>query len=167
MKKLLISAEKKLIFFEKIILIFFLALMVLLSFLQFFLRFFFSSGLLWMDSFLRYLVLNTAMFSAAYVSGNGSHFALEILSGKLPENISKLIGRAAYLFALFACILLFVSSLSFVKQEYLSDSNAFSAWGIQFKSFYLQLCLPLGFLFSSYHFLLKIFSTNQKQESQP
>ena len=120
-----------------------------------------------MDSFLRYLVLNTAMFSAAYVSGKDAHFALEFLSGKLPEKISRFIGRASYLFALLACILLFISSLSFVKQEYISGSNAFSAWGIQFKSFYLQLCLPLGFLFSSYHFILKMFFGSEKQESLP
>lgn len=160
MKKALFSLQEKLIKFEKLLLISILCIMVFLSFLQFVLRFFFNFGILWMDIFLRYLVLNTAMFSVAYVSSTTGHFALEFFSKKLPPKAVKAAFIFSNFFAFLALIALFFSSVLFVRQEYLSSSIAFSAFEFEFKSFYFQLCLPVGFLFSCYHFLLKTIYPN-------
>ncbi len=166
MKKALFSLQEKLIKLEKFILIALLCAMVFLSFSQFALRFFFNSGILWMDVFLRYLVLNTAMFSAAYVSSSKGHFALEFFSKKMPPKAARGAFILSSIFAFCASMLLFLSSFSFVRQEYLSASIAFSAFEFEFKSFYFQLCLPLGFLLSSYHFLLKVFYTENTEQAK-
>ncbi|MEW5951422.1 MAG: TRAP transporter small permease [Elusimicrobia bacterium] len=165
MKKSALYIQKNLIIFEKYILITLLSVMVFFSFSQFFLRFFLNSGILWMDTFLRYTVLNTAMFSSAYVSAKSGHFALEFFSKKLPPSLAKTAGILSNTFAFLACCSLFISSASFVRQEYLAGAEAFSAFSISIKSFYFQICLPIGFLFSSFHFLINIFLPKNEESN--
>ncbi len=164
MKKFLLLTERKIDLFEKAVLLSLLFSMTFLSFLQFFLRFFFNSGLMWMDTFLRYLVLNTAMFSVAYVSQKGSHFALELLSKKVQGKSLIFFEKSAYFCAFLASSILFLSSLYFVKAEYESVSIAFSAFGLEVRAFILQLCMPISFFLSSFHFFNKMLLQTKTEQ---
>jgi len=75
--------------------------MILLACTQIFLRTVLSSGLLWADPLLRYLVLWSGLLGAVAATGQGKHIALDVLSRKMPESIARWVN----LVTLFFCCL--------------------------------------------------------------
>ena len=61
-----------------------LAAMIILACLQILLRTVFSSGLLWIDPLLRYLVLWCGLLGAVTATSQGKHIALDIFGKQIP-----------------------------------------------------------------------------------
>jgi TRAP-type C4-dicarboxylate transport system permease small subunit len=64
-----------------------LGIMMLLSCWQILLRTFFSSGLLWADPLLRYLVLWCGMLGAVSAAGQGKHIAIDLIGNRLDPRV--------------------------------------------------------------------------------
>jgi TRAP-type C4-dicarboxylate transport system permease small subunit len=65
---------------EQILVALFLSVMILIAFLQIVLRNFFSTGLSWGDSLVRYLVVWVGFMGAALATKEGKHISIEVAS---------------------------------------------------------------------------------------
>jgi len=65
---------------EQILVAFFLSVMILIAFLQIVLRNFFSTGISWGDSLVRYLVVWVGFIGAALAAKEGKHISIEVAS---------------------------------------------------------------------------------------
>lgn len=79
-----------------------LAAMVVLACLQIFLRYVYSSGLLWIDPLLRYLVLWCGLIGALSATSQGKHIALDLTAGRLPAAVEPWLMLLIQLFSLLA-----------------------------------------------------------------
>lgn len=84
---------------ERLILCLLLTAMILFACLQIVLRTFFSSGLLWIDPLLRYLVLWCGLIGAVSATGQGKHIALDITGDHLPKKLEPWITLVTQLFS--------------------------------------------------------------------
>lgn len=103
--------------FEDILLSLILTSMILLACTQIFLRTVMSSGLLWADPLLRYLVLWSGLFGAVAATGQGKHIALDVLSRKMPKSIAPWINLATLLFCCLASAGLTWAGVVFIQGE--------------------------------------------------
>jgi len=79
-----------------------LAAMIILACLQIFLRYVYSSGLLWIDPLLRYLVLWCGLVGALSATSQNKHIALDLTAGRLPPAIEPWLMLLIHLFCLLA-----------------------------------------------------------------
>ena len=79
-----------------------LAAMIMLACVQIFLRYFYSSGLLWIDPLLRYLVLWCGLVGAVSATSQGKHIALDITAGRLPPALEPWLTLVTHLFCMLA-----------------------------------------------------------------
>ncbi|PIS48040.1 MAG: hypothetical protein COT17_00405 [Elusimicrobia bacterium CG08_land_8_20_14_0_20_51_18] len=159
-----LKTEKKLVRFEEILLVVLVFLMIFLSFFQLVKRLFFHSGILWMDIFLRYLVLNTAMISAALVTYHRKHFAMDAVFSFIKPKWHKTLKMTSNTFVLLVSVLLIVASCKFVRDEYKYASEAFAIGDFSVKAFLLQLSMPLSFILMFFHTFMKFFRHDDKKE---
>ncbi|MBI4656122.1 MAG: TRAP transporter small permease subunit [Elusimicrobia bacterium] len=155
--KYLLAFEEILVKIEKSAIVIFVFLMALLSFLQIGLRLFFHSGIVWLDTFLRYVVLWAGMLGASLSSRYSKHFAVDVFARMLPPRWSSAAAVFTGLFAVFVSILLFFASNRFLKQEFLYNSTAFYVNNTAVKSGWLELILPVSFLLIGFHLFVGIF----------
>lgn len=102
---------------EEIILSLILISMILLACTQIFLRTVMSSGLLWADPLLRYLVLWSGLLGAVAATGQGKHIALDVLSRKMPKSIAPWINLVTLLFCSLASAGLTWAGVIFIQGE--------------------------------------------------
>ncbi len=76
-----------------------LVAMILLACLQIFLRTVYSSGLLWIDPVLRYLVLWSGLLGAVTATAQGKHIALDIFGDRIPARLEPWIALLTQLFS--------------------------------------------------------------------
>lgn len=79
-----------------------LAAMIILACLQIFLRSVYSSGLLWIDPLLRYLVLWCGLLGAVTATSQGKHIALDIFGHRIPPAIDPWLSLLTQLFSTLA-----------------------------------------------------------------
>lgn len=79
-----------------------LTAMIVLACLQIFLRSMYSSGLLWIDPLLRYLVLWCGLIGALSATSQGKHIALDLTAGRLPPAVEPWLMLLIHLFSLLA-----------------------------------------------------------------
>ncbi len=79
-----------------------LAAMIILACVQIFLRYFYSSGLLWIDPLLRYLVLWCGLIGAVSATSQGKHIALDLTGGRLPPAIDPWLALLTHFFCILA-----------------------------------------------------------------
>ena len=103
--------------FEEILLSLILISMILLACTQIFLRTVMSSGLLWADPLLRYLVLWSGLLGAVAATGQGKHIALDVLSRKMPKSIAPWVNLATLLFCCLASAGLAWAGVIFIQGE--------------------------------------------------
>jgi len=103
--------------FEDILLSLILISMILLACTQIFLRTVMSSGLLWADPLLRYLVLWSGLLGAVAATGQGKHIALDVLSRKMPKSIAPWVNLATLLFCCLASAGLAWAGVIFIQGE--------------------------------------------------
>lgn len=92
--------------------------MVVLACTQIVLRSVFSSGLLWIDPFLRYLVLWSGMVGAAMATTKGKHIALDVISYLAPPVIQNWLSLLTNLFSTAVSGGLTYAAFLFIRDEY-------------------------------------------------
>ncbi len=102
---------------EEAILGILLLTMIVLACLQIFLRSFFSSGLLWADPLLRYLVIWSGMLGAAMATSRGKHIALDLISFLVPASIQAWVTLVTHLFSTTVAAFLTYAAYLFIINE--------------------------------------------------
>ncbi|MCB1844687.1 MAG: TRAP transporter small permease [Halioglobus sp.] len=126
--------------------------LMLLAVGQIVMRIFFNAGFVWMDEFLKLMVLWIALIASVAASRSGRHLRIDVLSHFMPERLSRLPMFIAEGFAAGICGTLAWQSMRFVKLSYefgdtvLVDTPAWLAHGI----------MPIAFGLMSYRFLLSM-----------
>lgn len=102
---------------ENIVLSLILVAMIVLACSQIFLRTFLSSGFLWADPVLRYLVLWSGLLGAVAATGQGKHIALDIFSKKIPKAIAPWFSLVTHIFSFLVSGGLTWAAILFIQGE--------------------------------------------------
>jgi len=129
-----------------------LVAMIVLACLQIGLRTFFSSGLLWADPLLRYLVLWCGMLGAAVATRENKHIAIDVVGYLAPEQVKPWIRLVIDLFSFLVAAILTWASVIFVRNEVLFGSTPL----LTIPSWVWNLIFPTAFFLITLHFFLAI-----------
>ena len=135
---------------ESVFLITILLSMILLAFLQVILRNFFSTSILWGDTFLRHLVLWIAFIGASLATKENRHINIDALSRSLSKSAKNVTGIIVNFFAATICFFLLKASITFLKYEQESGSTLFKEIPI----WIFQIIIAIGFGLMMLRFLL-------------
>ena len=136
---------------EEWFLCFLLASMVILACAQILLRGVFSSGLIWADPLLRYLVLWSGLIGAAIATRQGKHIAIDVASHLIPEKYYAWLVALIDLFSALVCLGLTYAAVLFIRSE-IEFGGTRVILGIP--SWVLNLIFPLAFGLIAIRFLL-------------
>ncbi|MBN2145388.1 MAG: TRAP transporter small permease subunit [Candidatus Aureabacteria bacterium] len=139
---------------EKSLLVVLFCIIIFLSFTQVILREFFSSGLLWADTFLRHLVLWIGFLGAAIAARNEKHFVIDIAKKLFPEKTRIVIEIVTSLFVLIALYYLSFSAVKFFKDDVAFSSVLFRIRDFEIPSYWMNVIIPAGFILLFIHFAL-------------
>jgi C4-dicarboxylate transporter DctQ subunit len=137
---------------ETTVLVVLLGVMILLDFTQVILRNFFSSGIIWADTFLRQMVLWVAFLGASLAVQERKHINIDVLTRFMPERGKRIAHIATDLFAALVCFAFFKASLGFVSSE-IANSTVLLL-GIPTWSF--EVIIPIGYGMLTFRFFIKI-----------
>lgn len=152
MKKLLASIDKILSLVENSLIVIIVSIMVIMSFLQVFLRNFFDYGILWGDIFLRHLVLWVGFIGASLATRDEKHINIDVLGRIASPQILPYLRSIVDLATIAVCIALAQAGYGFLKNEIETNTILFNdipAWPF-------QMIIPLGFALIGFRFVLKI-----------
>jgi TRAP-type C4-dicarboxylate transport system permease small subunit len=135
---------------EETFLCFLLFSMILLACLQIFLRIFFSSGILWIDPLLRYMVIWAGLFGAAVATKRSKHISIDIISHLLPHQFLPWLHGLLNLFSGAVCSGLTYAAIIFVRDEALYGGSGVLA----IPSWCLNLAFPVALGIISCRFLV-------------
>lgn len=138
---------------ENIVLSLILVTMIVLACTQIFLRTFLSSGLLWADPVLRYLVLWSGLLGAVAATGQGKHIALDIFSRKIPQTIAPWFSLATHLFSCLVSAGLTWAGILFI----LGELEFGSAGPLSQPLWFWNSIFPVAFCLMSVKYLLLSF----------
>jgi len=139
---------------EQIFLCLLLSSMIILACLQILMRSMFSSGFMWADPLLRYLVLWSGLFGAAAATRQGKHISIDVASYLLPEKVQPWLQVALNLFATVVCLFLTYAAILFVTEEASYGGRAL----LSIPSWLLNMAFPLAFGLISLRFLIRAIS---------
>lgn len=125
--------------------------MIVLTCTQVVMRTFFSSGLDWADSLLRYLVLWSGLLGAAICTRQGQHINIDLASRLLPAMYLRWLGVVLNVFSTLVCAGLTWSGYLFVKSEMEFGGDA-ALLGLA--HWQLTLIFPLAFALMTLRFLI-------------
>jgi TRAP-type C4-dicarboxylate transport system permease small subunit len=129
----------------------FLVGMIVPSFFQVILRNFFHRGLVWLDPFVRTLVLWVAFLGALVATSYGRHLHVDVVHRLLPERIGRQVGRVLSLVAAVCCALLANGSYIYLREEFQYGRSPF----LGVPSWVAQSVLLWGFGLLAYRFLVQ------------
>ena len=124
--------------------------MILLACVQIFLRFFYSSGILWADPLLRYMVIWVGLFGAAVATKQSQHISIDIISHLMPEKILPWLHWFINFFSASVCIVLTYAAIIFVRDEALYGGRGI----LDIPSWWLNLAYPIAFGIIASRFLI-------------
>lgn len=125
--------------------------MIILTCVQVVMRTFFSSGLDWADSLLRYLVIWSGLLGAAICTRQGQHINIDLASRLLPARWLHCLGVVLNVFSTLVCAGLTWSGYLFVKSEMEFGGDA-ALLGLA--HWQLTLIFPLAFALMTLRFLI-------------
>jgi TRAP-type C4-dicarboxylate transport system permease small subunit len=137
--------------------------MIFLTCTQVVLRAFFSSGLDWADSLLRYLVLWSGLLGATIATRQAKHINIDLASRLLPKKWLRWLGVVINLFSALVCGGLTWSGYLFVKSE-LEYGGKATLLGLA--HWQLGLIFPLAFALLSLRFGV-LAGQNLRGENRP
>ncbi len=147
-----------------------LTAMIGLACLQIGLRTFFSSGLLWADPLLRYLVLWSGMLGAVVATRERKHIAIDVVGYLAPPQIKPWMQLALDLFSCLVTTSLTWAAIVFVRNEAIFGGYSL----LSLPSWVWNLIFPLAFFLILVHFLLALIKDVQllflrpgRQETEP
>lgn len=126
--------------------------LILFACLQIGLRTFFSSGLLWIDPLLRYLVLWCGMLGAVVATREKKHIAIDVVGYLAPEQLKPWIGLLLDLFSSLVTTVLTWAAITFVYNEHLFGGSPL----LSIPTWIWYLIFPIAFALMTMHFLLSI-----------
>ncbi|NOQ46547.1 MAG: TRAP transporter small permease subunit [Desulfobulbaceae bacterium] len=129
-----------------------LTTMIGLACLQIALRTFFSSGLLWADPLLRYLVLWSGMLGAVVATRERKHIAIDVVGYLAPPQVKPWMQLVLDLFSCLVTAALTWAAIVFVRNE--ADFGGSSL--LSLPSWAWNLIFPLAFFLITVHFLLAL-----------
>ena len=124
--------------------------MILLACVQIFLRFFYSSGILWADPLLRYMVIWVGLFGAAVATKQSQHISIDIISHLVPEKFLPWLHWFINFFSASVCIVLTYAAIIFVRDEALYGARGI----LDIPSWWLNLAYPIAFGIIASRFLI-------------
>jgi TRAP-type C4-dicarboxylate transport system permease small subunit len=124
--------------------------MILLACVQIFLRFFYSSGILWADPLLRYMVIWVGLFGAAVATKQSQHISIDIISHLMPEKFLPWLHWFINFFSASVCIVLTYAAIIFVRDEALYSGRGI----LDIPSWWLNLAYPIAFGIIASRFLI-------------
>lgn len=140
---------------EEWFLCFLLAAMIVLACVQIILRDVFSSGIIWADPLLRYLVLWAGLIGAAIATRQGKHIAIDVASHLIPEKYYSWLVALIDLFSALVCVGLTYAAILFIRSEIEFGGGrvilGIPSWG-------LNLIFPLAFGLIAVRFLLALMA---------
>lgn len=136
---------------ETILVVLFLSAMMILAFLQIFLRNVFTTGLAWGDVLLRNLVLWIGFIGATLATREGKHINIDIFSRSLSPSMRTFVEFGTHVFSFFICGLLTYASLKFIKNE--AQMGTTTLLGIAI--WILEIILPITFGLMAFRFALR------------
>lgn len=128
-----------------------LSVMVILSFVQVFLRNAFSESFLWGDILLRHLVLWVGFIGAALATSNDRHINIDALTRFLPSRLKHWSKVLTNVFAAVVCYFLSRAGVTFVKNEIDAAGTLYES----IPSWYSEIIIPVGFGLLAFHFLVR------------
>lgn len=150
-KRLLTRCAAWATLFEEVFLCLLLTSMIGLACLQILLRSAFSSGLMWADPLLRYMVLWAGLFGAAAATRHGKHIAIDVASFLLPKKLLPWLHIILNLFAFVVCGFLTYASILFIINE-----ASYAGRGLlNIQSWIYNLAFPLAFALITIRFLVR------------
>jgi TRAP-type C4-dicarboxylate transport system permease small subunit len=136
---------------ETVFLVISLIVMVMLAFLQVVLRNLFSSGILWADTFLRYLVVWVGFIGAAIATKEERHISVEVLTKFIPPLAQNIVSFITSIAAAVVCYYFFIAAQQFLKIGLPADVMAFGNIPIS----YFMIIIPIGYLLMIIHFTIR------------
>jgi len=127
-----------------------LLIMIVLACTQIVLRTFFSSGLLFADGMLRYLVLWSGFLGAAMATTKGKHISLDVVSYLAPPLLKKWLQIITNLLSFLVCCGLTWASFLFIRDEYQYGNTGL----LDLPTWLLYGIFPLTFTLISSRFLV-------------
>jgi TRAP-type C4-dicarboxylate transport system permease small subunit len=124
--------------------------MILLACVQIFLRTFYSSGILWADPLLRYLVIWAGLFGAAVATKQSKHISIDIISHLVPEQFMPWLRVLLNFFSATVCIFLTYAAVKFVRDEALYGGRGI----LDIPSWELNIVFPIAFGIIAGRFLI-------------
>jgi TRAP-type C4-dicarboxylate transport system permease small subunit len=132
-----------------LILLIFLTMLSLAS-LQIVLRAF-HSGIVWVDPFLRSLILWLAFIGGAKTIQKSNFIKIDLAEKLFPKKWTVFIHRSLALVACGLCAYLLWIAFFFIRQEITFGDVAF----LKIKTWHIELAFPLGFFLMMFHFFYK------------
>jgi len=133
------------------IVIFLLGTMIVFAFLQVVLRNIFSTGIVWVEIFLRHTVLWLGFLGGALATGNQRHIKIDAVSHFVSKRSQAILHFVTNLFAASVCVLLTQASIRFIESEIEMKSIVFDS----ILAWYVELIIPAGFALHVIHFLFR------------
>ncbi|OFZ79567.1 MAG: hypothetical protein A2583_14585 [Bdellovibrionales bacterium RIFOXYD1_FULL_53_11] len=133
-------------------LVVFLAVMLLVAFIQVFMRNFMSGALSWGDGLTRALVLWSGFMGASLAVKDGRYINVDAFSRLLGEKSKRMVKSLIYVFSSVTCFLLGIAGVSFVQMEKLAATK----YSIGIESWIIELVIPVTFFFLALRFLVKL-----------
>jgi len=136
---------------EATLLVVLLGVMILLDFAQVILRNFFSSGIIWADTFLRHMVLWVAFLGASLAVQERKHITIDVLTRFMSERGKKISRLATDLFAAVVCFAFLNASVTFVSSEIVNSRILF----LNIPAWCFEVIVPVGYGMLTFRFLIK------------
>jgi TRAP-type C4-dicarboxylate transport system permease small subunit len=149
--KVIRALENYLVKIETVFLVASLIVMVLLAFLQVVLRNLFSSGILWADTFLRYLVVWVGFIGAAIATKEERHISVEVLTKFLSSLYQNIVSFVTSIAAAVVCYYLFKAAMQFLDIGLPADVKVFGNIPLS----YFMVIIPIGYLLMIFHFIIR------------
>lgn len=140
---------------EELLLCLLLSSMIVLACLQILLRSVFSSGLVWADPLLRYLVLWCGLLGAALATSRGEHIAIDLAEHIVPAKLQPLVTVLCNLFAAVTSGFLTWAAILFIRSE--MEYGTPALFGLP--SWFLNIIFPLAFGLICFRYTLLLGSS--------
>lgn len=118
------------------------SIMVLIAVSQIFLSFF-SRGVIWFDSVLKYLVLWIAMFASSIATYDNKHIKIDLIGRFAKGRLKSIVNLATNLFSAIVCTIITIVSVTYIAQIEYGSTDPAPFLGID--KWILLIILPVGF----------------------
>ncbi len=137
---------------ESILLITALITTVILSLTQIILRYFFQSGILWIDPFVRYLIIIFCLFGTSLGIKHDQYIGMEVISNFLKPQKLIILKIIAYIATLVALIILIFPSYDFISIMKLEKKILIPL----IPTWYFSTIILIGFIFITISVIIRL-----------